>query len=136
MSSPSAPPLSSQGLQTFEVASQQFTLYYTKLRSNALFVFSIFNFIFWTSSTALQVVPLNVIFISFSCMIGTFQTFAIAMAFGFERYRQFDYESNAATVSSLTNSYDASGHGIWCALFYMITALLGYSASYKPTKKL
>ncbi len=81
------------------------------------------------------VCPLNVLIIIMFMYYWSFQTFAIAMAFGFERYRQFDYESHA-TVSSLTNSYDANGHGIWCALFYMMTALLGYSASYKPTKKL
>ena len=63
------------------------------------------------------------------------QTFAIAMAFGFERYRQLDYESHT-TVSSSTQSNESFGHGIWCALFYMMTAFLGYSATYTPTKKL
>ena len=34
------------------------------------------------------------------------------------------------------NGLDVVGHGIWCAVFYMITGFLGYSTSYRKTKSL
>lgn len=60
-----------------------------------------------------------------------FKVFTIAMTHGVPIYKQ-----SGSLRSVWNNTEDAAACGIWCAVFYMITAFLGYSASYAPTKQL
>lgn len=136
MSSSGNPFLNQQtDLQQFVVGRRPAHLYY-KLHRKALLMFSIFNFFWWTLSTALQVkMSLHSLF-TVKCN-HVLQVFGIALANGITYYRQPTYTSTSTSLSHSHYNYgDSASLGIWCAIFYMLTAFLGYSATYTPAKKL